>query len=190
MIRNWVNDRIAVPVATLLRTWVLNVVIGHLPVAPLRHGYYRSVCGMKIGAHTHIWPGARFTGDRLHQIRIGEHCSIPYNSFWVVGDQITIGDYVVLGHNVEFYTSDHDPDDPGFARRDAPINIHDRAWVGSRVMIMKGVTIGEGAVVAAGSLVMEDVPPYSIAAGRPAKCIRERGTREFTYQIDSGPWYL
>lgn len=190
MMRTLLNDYLAVPIVALLRTWVLNVVIGNLPISPLRHAYYRRVCGMHIGAHTHIWMGARFTGDKMHQITLGDHCSVPYNSFWVVGDRITVGDHVVFGHNVELYTSDHDPDDPAFARRDAPITIHDRAWIGSRVMIMKGVTIGEGAVVAAGSLVTEDVPPYAVVAGRPAQLIRHRGTREFTYKIESGPWYL
>lgn len=188
--RGWLNDYLAIPIVGLLRTWVLNVVISNIPVSRLRYAYYRRVCGISIGPHTQIWPGARFTGDRMHQISIGKHCSIPYNSFWVVGDRISVGNHVVFGHNVELYTSDHDPDDPAFSRRNAPIIIHDRVWVGSSVIIMKGVTIGEGAVVAAGSLVVDDVPPYTIFAGRPARCVRERGTREFTYQIESGPWYL
>lgn len=190
MIRSWINDYVAVPLLTVLRTWVLNVVMGNLPIAPLRYAYYRHMCGMKIGTNTQIWTGAKFTGEKINEISIGEHCSIPYNSFWVVGDRVTIGDHVVFGHYVDLYASDHDPDDPAFPRRNAPITIHDWAWIGSRVMIMKGVTIGEGAVVAAGSLVTKDVAPYTIVAGRPARFMRERGTHEFAYQIDAGPWYL
>ena len=62
------------------------------------------------------------------------------------------------------------------------IEIHDRAWIGSRVLILKGVTIGEGAVVAAGSVVTRNVPPFTIVGGNPARVIRERGAREFTYR--------
>lgn len=54
----------------------------------------------------------------------------------------------------------------------APIVIQDHVWIGMNVMVLKGVTIGEGAVVAAGSLVNKDVPPYSLVAGVPAKVIK------------------
>ena len=80
---------------------------------------------------------------------------------------------------VELYTSDHDPDDPYFSRRDAPITIHDNVWIGSSAIILKGVTVGEGAVVAAGSVVTRDVKAFTIVGGNPAKLIRERGTRTF-----------
>jgi len=55
----------------------------------------------------------------------------------------------------------------------APIQIHDKAWIGARAIITKGVTIGEGAVVATGAVVTKDVPPYTIVAGNPARVIRE-----------------
>ncbi len=54
-----------------------------------------------------------------------------------------------------------------------PVKIGDKAWLGLRVIILKGVEVGEGAVVAAGSVVSKDVPPWTIAAGNPAKVIRE-----------------
>lgn len=54
-----------------------------------------------------------------------------------------------------------------------PIKICDRAWIGLNSIILKGVTIGEGAIIGAGSVVTRDVPPYSIVAGNPAKVIRE-----------------
>ncbi len=181
-LRRWLNRQVAVPVVGFLRTWVLNVVISNVPWTAVRHSYYRRVCGISIGEGTTIWSGVRFTGGAMNRIRIGEHCSIPYYAFFVAGDSISIGNHVVFGHAVELYTSDHDPDDPAFSRRDAPIEIHDRAWIGSRVLILKGVTIGEGAVVAAGSVVTRNVPPFTIVGGNPARVIRERGAREFTYR--------
>ena len=56
-----------------------------------------------------------------------------------------------------------------------PVKICDHAWIGFNSIILKGVTIGEGAIVAAGSVVTKDVPPFSVVAGNPAKVIRELG---------------
>ena len=188
-IRGLLNKYIAVPVLGFLRMWLLNTVISILPWPWLRMAYYRHICGISIGAGTSIWTGARFSGDAFNAIKIGDHCSIPYDSFWVAGAPITLGDYVVFGHGVELYTSDHDPDDPLFSRRDGPITIGNRAWIGSRSMIMKGVNIGQGAVVAAGSMVTQDVAEYTIVAGRPAKYVRDRRTRQLSYEISKDFWY-
>jgi maltose O-acetyltransferase len=131
--------------------------------------------------------GAQFTGGAMDQIQIGDHCSIAFDSFWVAGAPIVLRDHVVTGHRVEFYASDHDPDDPAFTRRDAPILVEERAWIGSRAVILRGVTIGHGAVVGAGSVVTADVAPFTIVAGNPARLIRRRGTTEFTSEVSGGP---
>lgn len=55
----------------------------------------------------------------------------------------------------------------------APIKIHDKAWIGFNAIILKGVSIGEGAVVGCGSVVTKDVPAYTVAAGNPARVLRE-----------------
>lgn len=173
----------------LLRGWVLNRVVSNIPFPALRYAYYRSVCGINMGAGSSIWMGAQFTGGAINQIQMGEGCSVAYESFWVAGAPIILKNNVVTGHRVEFYTSDHDPDDPAFARRDAPIVIEDYAWIGSRAIILKGVTVGRGAVIAAGAVVTEDVPPFAIVGGNPAKFIRMRGVTEFTYRHDSTPMF-
>ncbi|MGC8751800.1 DapH/DapD/GlmU-related protein, partial [Hydrotalea sp.] len=56
--------------------------------------------------------------------------------------------------------------------KSSPIKIADKAWIGFNVIILKGVTIGEGAIVGAGSVVTKDVPPYAVVAGNPAKIIK------------------
>jgi maltose O-acetyltransferase len=83
-------------------------------------------------------------------------------------------------------TADHDLQDPGFAGRLGPITIGDRAWLASRSTVVRGVTIGEGAVVAAGAVVTQDVPPWTVVGGVPARKIGER-SREQHYRIDYGP---
>ena len=178
-IRSWLNVTFCIPIVSFLLTWILNVIIGNVPWAVVRNFYYRKVCRISIGKNTEIWSGVRFAGGAMDKISIGDYCTIPHYTFFVAGDSIVIGNNVVFGHGVELYTSDHDPDDPYFSRRDAPITIHDNVWIGSSAIILKGVTIGEGAVVAAGSVVTRDVEAFNIVGGNPAKLIRERGTRTF-----------
>ena len=188
-IRKWLNEYVGIPAMLLLRGWVLNRLIANTPIAALRYAYYRAVCGFKVPKSSAIWMGAQFTGGALDQIVIGERCSIAYDSFWVAGAPIIIKDNVVTGHRVEFYTSDHDPDDPAFTRRNAPIVIEDYVFIGSRAIILKDVKIGRGAVVAAASVVTKDVPPFAIVAGNPAKVLRFRASTEFIYHIDGTPLF-
>lgn len=183
-IRKWLNEYVGIPIMLFLLRWALNRVVAYFPSTTVRYTFYRWVCGFKVPKTSTLCTGAQFTGDGLREISIGEHSYVGYDSFWVAGAAITVGAYVSIGHRVEFYTSDHDPDDPAFTRRDAPIVIGDYAWIGSRAIILKGVTVGRGAVIAAGSLVTKDVEPFTIVAGHPAKFVRRRGTTEFTFQQD------
>jgi maltose O-acetyltransferase len=179
-LRDWLSTRIY----QFFKVYALNQMVAWVPWMRFRLWYCRRVIGMSIGPDTVIWMGCRFVGDKVGQIRIGRGCSIP-RAFFVASAPITLGDYVVLGHDVSFYTTDHDPDDPAFTRRDAPVTVGDRAWIGSQAIILKGVTVGEGGVVAAGSVVTADVPPFTIVGGNPAKVIRERRAREFTYTMSA-----
>ena len=96
---------------------------------------------------------------------------------------ITIGNKVMFGPDVIIMGGDHNMSQIGIFSRDVheklpendlPIIIEDDVWVGARAIILKGVTIGRGAIVAAGSVVTKNVPPYSIVAGVPAKVARWR----------------
>lgn len=98
------------------------------------------------------------------------------NSGCVFQDQggVRIGNDVLIGHNAVIATLNHDMDP---ARRadmhPAPVSIGDGAWLGSNVTVLPGVSIGAGAVIAAGSIVTKDIPPNVVAAGSPAKVVRE-----------------
>lgn len=84
---------------------------------------------------------------------------------------ISIGDRVMIGPDVIIMDSDgHQLVSGGPVT--APVTINDRVWIGARVTILKGVEIGEGSVVAAGSVVAKSVPPYSLVAGVPSRVIR------------------
>ena len=106
-------------------------------------------------------------------ITVGKGCFI--NTGCHFGDQggITLGDNVLLGSNVVIATANHD-----FAQAKrrtaypAPVVIGDNVWIGSSVTIVPGVHIGDGAIVAAGSVVTKDVPPNTIVGGNPARIIK------------------
>lgn len=109
-------------------------------------------------------------------IEVGEH--FYANTGCVILDvgRVTIGAEVMLGPNVSIYTAGH-PIHPesrkSYYEYGLPITIGDGVWVGGSVTILPGVTIGENAVIGAGSVVTRDVPPNVIAAGNPCRVIRE-----------------
>lgn len=87
---------------------------------------------------------------------------------------ITIGDGTLLGNNVVLTTMNHDFDpDQRTTTYPAPIVIGKKVWLGSSVTVVPGVTIGDGAIIGAGAVVTKDIPPYTIAAGVPARVVRQ-----------------
>lgn len=97
---------------------------------------------------------------------------------------VIMGKYVMIGPDLLITGNDHIFDVPGaaviFSGRPKPLvtEIFDDVWIGARVTLMRGVNIGRGAIIAAGSIVTRDVEPYSIVAGVPAKEIRKRFSQD------------
>jgi maltose O-acetyltransferase len=90
--------------------------------------------------------------------------------------RIDIGDRVTIGHHVMVITDSHRMSDPsrrGGERLSAPVTIEDGVWVGARVTILPGVTLGRGCVVAAGAVVADDVAPHTLVGGVPARKISD-----------------
>lgn len=85
-----------------------------------------------------------------------------------------IGDSVSVSHGVMLMTGSHDINAVNFSVNYLPIRIGDYVWIGCAAIVLQNVTIGKGAVVAAGSVVTKDVPPYCIVAGIPAQVIGKR----------------
>lgn len=131
-------------------------------------------------------------------ISVGNRCHIGGNTMIISRSKINIGDDVTIAWNCTVYDHDShsldwelrkndtpqelrdlaDYGDP-LTRKDwsrvktRPISIRDRVWLGFGVTVLKGVTIGEGSVVGAMSVVTKDIPPYSVVAGNPAQIIRQ-----------------
>lgn len=89
-------------------------------------------------------------------------------------DQIVIGDQAVVSQDVFLCTASHDVTSPIMELTTAPIRIEPQAWICARAIILPGVTVGEGAVVAAGSVVTRPVDSWQIIGGNPAQFIRKR----------------
>ncbi len=106
---------------------------------------------------------------------IGEGTFINHGAYLMDGAKITIGSHCFIGPNLGCYTAEHPLDVERRNRgleRARPITIGDNCWLGGDVKIMPGVTIGEGAVIGAGSVVTKDVPPFVVAAGNPCRVLR------------------
>ena len=126
-----------------------------------------------VGPGTHFEPN--FRCEFGFNISIGRSFYANFDCVMLDGGEITIGDNVLLGPRVGIYTSNHaiDPAERVaggcYAR---PVTIGNRVWVGGGVQIMQGVTIGDDAIIGAGSVVTRDVPAGVIAAGVPCKVLR------------------
>ena len=129
------------------------------------------------------------SGTRLQvtkNISIGNNVRIGENSrlFGVGG--ITIGNNVSFGPEILIWSSNHNYYSPESLPFDAnsklkPVFIGDNVWIGARSCITPGVTIGEGAVIAMGSVVTKDVPPCAVVGGNPAKVIKYRDVEKYNY---------
>lgn len=175
--------------AVALLFYVANHVVAHIPSETLRHLFYRLALRCRIGPRSSIAMGCFLTGFATGwSLRIGSHSAINRRCYLDARQGIEIGDNVNISPEVYILTFQHDPQSPTFAGVGGPVIIEDHAWIGVRALLLPGVRIGEGAVVAAGAVVTRDVAPYTIVAGVPARVRRER-TRELRYRTDWHPWF-
>jgi maltose O-acetyltransferase len=135
------------------------------------------LAGFHIGHGTVMAGIPAFTGDAnlYRNLTIGEDCWFNVNCFLDLGAAITIGKNVSFGHQVIVLTNSHEIG-PASGRASTinsrPVMIGNGSWLGARVTILPGVNIGAGAVVAAGSVVHEDVPANTMVAGTPARMVK------------------
>jgi maltose O-acetyltransferase len=149
-------------------------------LSSLRARAYRAA-GFQIERRAAFVGKARFTYARAHGVgsRLVVRCGavISMGALLNLDDVITLGRNVSLGPEVAIFTSEHAIGpawrrmEPSFTTR--AVTVDDGAWIGARSVILPGVRIGSGSIVAAGSVVTRDVPPNSIVRGNPAVVVRE-----------------
>lgn len=132
-----------------------------------------------IGKYAIIRPTNAYGGSIGEGLKIGNNSSIGPYSYIGCSGFIEIGDNVIFSPRVSIYAENHNYESLDLPIKDQGVRksfvrIHDNCWIASNSIILAGVTIGEGSVVAAGSVVTHDVPPGSVVAGVPAKVIKSR----------------
>ena len=153
---------------------------GFVPSHTWRHFVYR-IFGVQIGQGSTIHMWANFYNPENIEIGkdtiIGDHCFLDGRG------KIKIGNHVDIASQVLIYNSEHDVHDPEFKAIQQPVEIADYVFVGPRAIILPGVKIGRGAVIAAAAVVTKDVPAGKIFGGVPAKEIGERKVKDFNYYL-------
>ena len=162
-----------------LRLLIARILLAPLPIhvgGRLRGAILR-LAGFQIGRGT-IFAGTpiiTLADNHYKNLLIGEGCWFNIACLFDLGAQIRIGNKVSMGHGVLILTRSHEV---GTSEQRAltlvvkPVNIGSGVWLGSRSTILPGVTIGDGAIVAAGSVVHQDVPPNTLVAGVPARVVK------------------
>jgi acetyltransferase-like isoleucine patch superfamily enzyme len=133
---------------------------------------------LEIGPHAYFEPGVWLTSE-AGRISIGGGCLLNLNVMVAAVDAVRIGEHCMFANGCLVTDGNHRFDDPdvpvpwqGFTSK-GPVTIGDNVWLGANVVVTSGVTIGRRAVIGANSVVTEDVPAYSIAAGAPAKVLKQ-----------------
>jgi len=117
------------------------------------------------------------------ELIIGDYVGISEGCFIQVRGSVKIGSYVMMGPHVSIFSENHGFTNPNIRLIEEKtirkgVIIEDNIWIGSRALILDGVTVGEGSIIAAGCVVTRDVPPFSIVAGVPGKVIKKRNNIE------------
>lgn len=165
--------------------WFLNYIAVFVPCLFFRKLMLR-LFSAKIGRASLIDMNCYFLSP--NKLSIGNHTQINRGCMIDSRGGIIIGNNVSLSHRVTLCSASHNIKSPNFDYVAQSIVIHDNVWVGLNAIILQGVTIGEGAVVAAGSVVTHDIELFSIYAGIPAKKIGSRD-REINYDVTNFAYY-
>jgi len=150
-----------------------------LPFGRLSKKIRHSICRhlfKSCGKNVNVEHRAFFNSGRM--IAIGDNSGIGVGAY--LNGPIQIGNNVMMGEDVMLITQNHSffrtditMDQQGF-QEDEPIIIGNDVWIGARVIILPGITIGKGAIIGAGAVVSKDVPEWAIVAGNPARIIKYR----------------
>jgi maltose O-acetyltransferase len=146
----------------------------HLKMAQILRLFFGKLIMKNVGENVNIEKGATFNKE----VSIGNYSGIGVNC--ELNGPVTIGNYVLMGPEVVVYTRNHkfeSVDKPikfqGYGSID-PVHIGDDVWIGRRVIILPGVTIGNGCVIGAGAVIAKSIPDNAIVVGNPAKIIKYR----------------
>ncbi len=159
-------------------------VLGHFPSQQARKLSLRYLFGADIASSAILYGGFEIRSPR--KLKIGANTVIGHHVTLDARGGLTIGKNVNFSSEVMIWTAQHDYRDSEFGTMFKPVAIGDYVWLGPRCIILPGVTVGEGAVVAAGAVVTKDIEPYTVVGGVPAQKIADR-PKGLNYNPAAGP---
>jgi acetyltransferase-like isoleucine patch superfamily enzyme len=170
--------------------YLTNYVVNRLPSFAIRRSWYERVLGIGFGENAGIHLGCYiwFYGPgqiRRDGVRIGANSRINRDCTLDVREGLIIGANVSVSAECFILTTAERVGGGRSRAERTPIVIEDNVWIGVRAVIMPGVTLGRGCVVAAGAVVTQDVPPLAIVFGSPARTIGVRSEEEADYVLDT-----
>lgn len=132
-----------------------------------------------VGSYAIIRPTNLYGGELGEGLKVGNNSSIGPYAYIGCSGYIEIGDNVMMSPRVSIYSENHNFSETGIPMNEQGVTrsfvkIEDDCWIAANSVILAGVTVGKGSIVAAGSIVTKDVPPYSVVGGNPAKVIKSR----------------
>lgn len=167
----------------LLFEALYNIAGTHVPVRRLRRAWLRAA-GADVAPGADVFLGTTVLGAT--SVVIGPRAQIGFRCVIDGRGGIEIGPDAVVASDSQILTADHDIRSPDFEARYAPVRLEHHTWIGTGAMVLKGVTVGHGGVVAARALATRDVEPMTVVAGIPAVPISTRpGPLE--YRIGRSP---
>lgn len=161
-----------------------NAIINKIPSRHLRRWFYQ-LLGAKIGKNTYIFRRVELLLPK--GLVLGNNVVVGWFAELDARGGIFIGDNTNISSHVKLITGSHDICSPEFCAEFKPINIGHHVWIGTDAMVLQGVSIGNGAIVAAGSVVTKDVPDNEMWGGVPARYIKSRNV-ELDYELSKTPF--
>lgn len=181
---NWQNffPKVINRILTILAEFWLYIlrVIGYIPIHTVRKFFYL-ISGIKMPFNSTIHLQASFFAPQ--GITIGENTIIGYRSFLDGRGKLNIGNHVDIASEVLIYTNEHNINSQDFGNNYGAVNIGDYVFIGPRAIILPGVTVGRGAIIAAGAVVTKSIPEFEIWGGVPAKKISDRKLKNPQYKL-------
>lgn len=163
-------------------SWLLaNSILPHIPSQTIRNLGLR-LMGVKMSKNVKFYSG--FSVRNPKGLTIEDGANIGPKVLLDARCGLTIRKSAVIAYDAIIWSLNHDYNDVNFCGKGAPVEIGAYAWVCSRSIILPGIKIGEGAVVASGAIVTKDVEPYTIVGGIPAKVIGHRQKNEYKYNYN------
>jgi putative colanic acid biosynthesis acetyltransferase WcaF len=128
--------------------------------------------GAQVGQGVHVYPGVKIWAP--WNLDLADECGIASGAILYSQGKITIGKRAVVSQGAHLVAGTHDYTKPGFPLVTSPIHIGDHAWVAAEAFVHPGITIGEGCVIGARSVVTKDMPDWTVCAGHPCRPLKER----------------